>query len=345
MFIPFEIYSHVTIANYLAQARGKVIKWVALQGLVGRGRREIQKGDKRMLFASKTDEIQRGMEILKGIVSGVALDYELTDCEVAGLAKWLSENGHLLEHEPFSTLATLITDALSDGVLDADEREEILDWCLTYTESEPAKCFVTRAVRQLIGLIHGLTIDGKVTENEIRDLNDWLLDFESCSGVWPFNELRTRLDRVLADGRISESERQDMETYLRQFSFQEVEDRMIHDTVGTKGGAPVSNAPIYESFTALCDRNVKITFEERCFCFTGQARTGARKELCKLVMDRGGTSRSALSRKVHYLVIGGQSNPNWVYQSYGRKIEAAEGLRRDGHEIFILHEDDFVRQL
>lgn len=47
------------------------------------------------------------------------------------------------------------------------------------------------------------------------------------------------------------------------------------------------------------------------------------------------------SKKVNYLVVGGEGNPCWAYACYGRKVEKAVELRRQGHPIVIVHENDF----
>lgn len=50
---------------------------------------------------------------------------------------------------------------------------------------------------------------------------------------------------------------------------------------------------------------------------------------------------SAPSKKVDYLVIGAEGNPCWSYACYGRKVERAVELRKEGLRIMIVHERDF----
>ena len=42
-----------------------------------------------------------------------------------------------------------------------------------------------------------------------------------------------------------------------------------------------------------------------------------------------------------YLVIGAEGNPCWSYACYGRKVERAVELRKEGLRIMIVHERDF----
>jgi hypothetical protein len=46
-------------------------------------------------------------------------------------------------------------------------------------------------------------------------------------------------------------------------------------------------------------------------------------------------------KDTNYLVVGNKGNPCWVYSCYGRKVEKAVELRKAGHKIMIIHEDDF----
>lgn len=55
----------------------------------------------------------------------------------------------------------------------------------------------------------------------------------------------------------------------------------------------------------------------------------------------GGDAVPTVSGKVDYLVIGADGNPCWMYACYGRKVERAISLRREGAKLMIIHELDF----
>lgn len=48
-----------------------------------------------------------------------------------------------------------------------------------------------------------------------------------------------------------------------------------------------------------------------------------------------------VSKSTDYLVIGAEGNPCWAYACYGRKVEAAVNLRKEGYRIILVHENDF----
>lgn len=67
-----------------------------------------------------------------------------------------------------------------------------------------------------------------------------------------------------------------------------------------------------------------------------------------MVTRLGGRPVEHVSEKLDYLVIGANSNPCWVYASYGRKVEAVMALRRkceglhEPHRPRILLEKTFL---
>jgi hypothetical protein len=50
---------------------------------------------------------------------------------------------------------------------------------------------------------------------------------------------------------------------------------------------------------------------------------------------------SSVSSKVDYLIIGADGNPCWAYACYGRKVEMAVQLRKQGSRLQLIHEHDF----
>lgn len=54
---------------------------------------------------------------------------------------------------------------------------------------------------------------------------------------------------------------------------------------------------------------------------------------------------SSVSNKTDYLIIGADGNPCWAYACYGRKVEVAVKLRKEGGKILLVHEYDFLDAL
>ncbi len=95
------------------------------------------------------------------------------------------------------------------------------------------------------------------------------------------------------------------------------------------------------AIVGLCAVCPEITFSDTVFCLTGQSHKYTRCEFEELISSLGGKAANSVSKKVNYLVVGSDGNPCWAYACYGRKVEKAVELRRAGHTIVIVHENDF----
>lgn len=72
---------------------------------------------------------------------------------------------------------------------------------------------------------------------------------------------------------------------------------------------------------------------------TIKARQGANDSA--YVRSLGGEALPGVTAKLHYLVIGVEGNLCRAFACYGRNVEKAVALRRNGVRVVILHENDF----
>lgn len=288
-------------------------------------------------------EVERATERLKGIMMGIAADNWIVDDEVLHLSDWLETHPYFHDREPFKTVVSIIERVLDDHYIDEDEREEILDLCCTFDDHALVPKVATTAIRRLHGVLHGIAIDNKIEEQEVRGLGDWLNMHEQFQEYWPFSDICSLVKRILEDGVVDERERVELLEYCGNFGETHIKDPVIHDEMYAKEFAQTYSSSL-QPFTDLCDRKCKIEFKNHTFCFTGPARTGPRKELHKIVESLGGRPSKTVIRELDYLVIGAQSSPCWVYSTYGRKIEKVMEYRKQGDKTAILHEDDFITQ-
>jgi NAD-dependent DNA ligase len=68
----------------------------------------------------------KGVDVLLGIVTGIVADGNLHDMEVQMLRTWLSANPSIANTWPGSSVNATIEDALEDGVISHQERENLL---------------------------------------------------------------------------------------------------------------------------------------------------------------------------------------------------------------------------
>lgn len=72
--------------------------------------------------------IERDLHSLEGILKGIALDGRILPAEVAALRRWCADHEYAAKRSPFDELIPRVRAAVDDGVLDAEERADIL-WC------------------------------------------------------------------------------------------------------------------------------------------------------------------------------------------------------------------------
>jgi len=86
---------------------------------------------------------------------------------------------------------------------------------LYHPDHAPYKNFTKRsrfekAVQTLTGVLRGITIDGKLNAAEVAETLNWCQEFSDLLGKSPFDELKSKLDNVLADGVIDPEEQEDL---------------------------------------------------------------------------------------------------------------------------------------
>ncbi len=290
---------------------------------------------------ARITEVIRATEMLRGTIAGIACDYELTDVEIAAIKNWLELHANLLHKEPFKGLSELLVRILADGVVDPDEREELLEWCMEFSSPDSVGFVtVTNAIRQLHGFLQGIAIDKNITDNEIRDLQDWLRDYRGVREYWPFDDIWALVEEILADGEVSEDERAKLLEYCEQFSELPADPKAVCDT--PENTYMICGAPVVYSVDVVCETNPVIEFKDKLYCFTGNAASGPRSTLHEIVRNLGGDIRNGVVQDLDYLVIGGLSQPAWAFSTYGRKVESARERQKAGAPLQIIHEMQFI---
>lgn len=273
--------------------------------------------------------IDKAINSLVGLVEGIAIDGSVNADEIAFLHLWLQENADLRDRHPFSELVPVVDAAIADGILTDDERQDILWLCekLRSTEFFDA---TTTDIQRLHALMAGITADGVITEAELRGLTDWLSEHDQLRTCWPYDEVGSLVTTVLADGYIDASEHKLLQNFFSEF-VAVTDNRTIVSPKVVEGA----------SLVGLCAVCPEVSFNGTKFCFTGASSKYSRTEFSALVRRLGGDVVGSVSASLHYLVIGADGNPCWAYACYGRKVEKAVELRKQGARILLIHENDF----
>lgn len=278
-------------------------------------------------------EFDKALFTLKGILEGILIDDEINHDEVMELLNWLSVNEALEKYKPFDEIIESLNSILDDGYIDEEEKEDLIWLSGQFSEHGKYYDIITRSVQTLQGICHGILADNQIKDAEVAGIISWIDDHAFLEGTYPYDELRTLLNSILADMVITSDELNKLKAFLGEF---------VDCTVSYN----VSQAEIDElrslyNVGGLCALHPNIIIAEHSFCFTGESSRASRGEMEQLVIEQGGRTVKNVSGKTDYLVIGDYGSDAWVFACYGRKVEKALEIRRNGGKVVILNESDF----
>lgn len=272
--------------------------------------------------------MDKSVNSLLGLVEGVSIDGKINDDEMDFLNLWLDDHRDVQRKHPFNELVPVVAEAIADGVLNEEERRDILWLCERLCST---KYFdqITADLQRLHAIIGGIAADGRITEEELEGLSDWLEEHEHLRRCWPYDEVDSLVTAVLADHRIDAEEHKMLMSFFSEF-VAILDDRTITTPVFSEEN----------TISGVCAVSPEIVFEGSVFCFTGASSVYTRSDFVEVVQGLGGEATSSVSKKINYLIIGAEGNPCWAYACYGRKVEKAVQLRKQGFPLLIVHEND-----
>jgi NAD-dependent DNA ligase len=197
-------------------------------------------------------------------------------------------------------------------------------------EKSLARQRVSVAIEHLLGMVQGMLADGLLHDLEIKLLATWLDANAETVTHWPASVVAVRVRNALADGLISEDERQHL--------LQTLADLLANDFAQTGSASP-------EPTRLPVDDAVPVDVRDAGFCLTGEFAYGTRSACEKLTTKAGGVTVGNVSKKSKYVVIGSRVSPQWAHTSYGRKIERAIELQQEGHCVCIISEQRWLQAL
>lgn len=282
---------------------------------------------------TKPAELHKAINTLRGMVAGVSSNDGISPTEIQEISNWCSLHAHLRDRHPFSELLPVIEASLQDGVIDADEQEDILWLCNNFTASGGYYDDMTSSIQFLNGMVHGMMADGELDDKEIATLKFWLDANDYLQGTYPFDELTAMVHTILADNIITNDEKNALLAFMSNLvEFKDSYNLIESDFTELRQKYSVSG---------VCAYCPEVEIAGKLFCFTGESYRSTRAEIRAEVERLGGVFRPSVSRKTDFLVVGNAGNPCWAYSCYGRKIEEAMNLRKEGAKVQIINETDF----
>lgn len=273
----------------------------------------------------------KAINSLKGILQGINIDNKVTEQEIIELQKWANNHNDLIKRNPFNEFMEIINQTSFEDI-PATELVEDLYWlCQKYEGDNYYYNGLTADLQTLQGVCHGVLADGIIEDEEINRLHYWLNENEHLSTYWPYDELRSLVLSIISDKKIEEEERLVLMAFINQFV--DIKDNEVKERISLQ----IEDVKI----SGHCTSDPQVEFEGKTFCITGVLKSGSRSAMQKTISSLGGIPVNTISRNTDYLIVGDNGNQAWAFSCYGRKVEKAIELRKEGHTITLIHEFDF----
>lgn len=301
--------------------------------------KRLMEVDEYRIYTSKA-EIHKAVNILIGMLEGIKLDGIVTPEEMEEVINWCNLHRHMENKIPFSEILPVIDKALEDNVLEIEEIEDLLWVCNNIVKTDEFNSYyniITSSIQQLEGMLHGMLADNELSEVEIRELSNWMEDHDYLKSTYPYDEIESLLTSALQDGIVSDDEKNMLKAFFSNF----VDTRMSLNINEYEVKALQSKYLV----SGICSVSPEISFDNKFFSFTGTSSKKTRNEIAQIILEQGGQFNNNVTKSTDYLIVGGEGNPCWTYSCYGRKVEKAIQLRKDGSKIIIIHENDFWDEL
>lgn len=278
---------------------------------------------------SFSNEKDRALYGLKGILAGVVADKRLNEMELLFLDAWLQSQEHLSEDADVLAILRQVGDIREDGIISPAElmqMQDAIEKIISHKDSETPES--VGHIEELVGFLTGTASDGVLNDQEITAMSSWLERNESVREIWPASVIVQRLATILEDGIITDEERADLLTTVRQVTGSDTDESGLG----------------YEASTEVWEDAVDgLTIAGSMFCLTGDFVSGDRESVDTMLRCLGAETNSSVNKSVTYLVIGTLASRDWLYTSHGRKIEKALLLKREGCPIKVITERTLLK--
>lgn len=291
-------------------------------------RKEIDSQPLERAF-SFSNEKARALYGLKGILAGVVADKRLNEMELLFLDSWLQSQEYLSEDKDVLAILSQVGDILEDGAISPEELQQMqtsIEKIISDKDTETPES--VGHIEELIGFLTGTASDGVLNDQEITAMSAWLEHNAPVKEIWPASVIVMRLEHILEDGVITDEERGDLLTTVRQVTGSDSDESGLSFEASTE---------VWEDAVD----GLKLTGS--VFCLTGDFVSGDRDSVDTMLRCLGAETNSSVNKSVDYLVIGTLASRDWLYTSHGRKIEKALLLKRGGSPIKVITERTLLK--
>lgn len=266
-------------------------------------------------FGSNLSSV-KNLNILYGVLLGFIADGEIQEEEKEFLKKWQNEHMEERSVKGLRPIIDAVDDALSDNVLTFEEVLNLIN--IVESSGDFKNNYLTETIdtQLVLGVCNGVIADGKITNEEIRLLLHSIRNHTQADVSSEWSTCLAKIESLLDQ---NQSFSPDLLDELRHH---------INDFV-----------------TCPSVDNLPVVFTNNQFVLSGQFAMGQKKDVGKLIEDRGGIVSSSVSSKTRYVVVGGTRSVLWKYDTYGTKVAKAKNLKESGVLIDIISEGNLAATL
>jgi len=278
-------------------------------------------------------ELEKALNTLEGILLGISIDQKISSQEIAALNSWCNTHYAFVGQPVVAELVEAVRQAIHDGVVTAEERENII-WFANQVRGNSIYWNVVSAELQILqGIMHGVLSDGAIEAEELKNLQKWIFENEQLTGSYPYDELSSLLVSVLKDGKVDSDELKVLKVFFSEF--------VDTSSISALDLEELAKLKSEVQIAGICSLDPEVSFRGNTFCFTGISSRAKRSDIAKIIENKSGIFNNNIVKATKYLVYGDETNPVWAYSCYGRKVEQALAMRKSGSDIKIVHEADF----
>lgn len=259
--------------------------------------------------------LRKSISEFYGIVKGFSIDSIISDEEKEYIIKWKKDFSKYISHKEIKDIINSINNILIDNVVTNEEIIELQSTIQLYLDNVNTSA-VTLSTQILNGIIKGIIADNEITEQEIKNLRQWLYDNIYLRGHYPFDQLLTTIENVLSDNTITKEEL-------------ELINNLINSLLN----------PVEKMKSEIN------SIENQVVCLSGNFQYGQKSDVEEYIVRRGGTVVSGVSKKINVLIIGNNECQAYSNGTYGTKVKRTMELNEKGCKIKILKESDFFEKV
>lgn len=310
----FKYSSH--IASEDVKATHFLFEYIKKNYVIGENDiREYHKSEK--LLEHVDERLVTNINNLAGIIEGITADQIINEREVRRLQQWVDENQVNKSYILFNKIINEISLILEDNVIDFYEQIKLKN-IVQAIRSSKLYNETTLGLQLLEGIVEGISCDDVINEEEIINLQKWLVEHDYLNGVYPFDKIYCMVEAVLADGKLREEEKEELAIAFRELY-----------------------CPVALHSETTTERELK----GKTFCLSGEFSCAGKSEISKKLIEKGAIEKTGVSSKLDYLFVGNSGSTAWKFGKIGGKIAKAMELQEKGSKIQIVGEDEMVEIL